>query len=240
MFRGVYVAMTGAVLRSREMDIVTNNLANVNTTGFKRSSFSSRMYPVLESISEPQKVVYKDARAMATFTNYKIDTMQGAIKTTNNPLDLAISGEGFFSIEDNKGQRFFTRNGNFTRNKDGFLVTQSGNYVLDRANQRINIQGNGINISPDGNVYVEQNLVAQIKVAKVENIEHVSDSLFSGSEVGLGNGQVMQGALEMSNTNPIREMVGIITALKQYETAQKVIQSFDDLAKRAVSDIVKA
>lgn len=239
MFRGVYVAMTGAVLRSREMDIVTNNLANVNTTGFKRSSFSSRMYPILEGIQDNQKVLYKDSRAMATFTNYKIDTMQGAIKTTNNPLDLAISGEGFFAIEDNKGQRFYTRNGNFTRNKDGYLVTQSGNYVLDRGNQRINIQGNGINISPDGNVYVEQNLVAQLKVSKVENIEHVSDSLFNGSEVGFANGQVMQGALEMSNTNPIREMVGIITALKQYETAQKVIQSFDDLTKRTVSDIAK-
>ncbi|MFQ3574633.1 MAG: flagellar hook basal-body protein [Thermodesulfovibrionales bacterium] len=239
MFRGVYVAMTGAVLRSREMDIVTNNLANVNTTGFKRSSFSSRMYPVLEGIQEEQKVIYKDSRSMTTFTNYKIDTMQGAIKTTGNPLDLAISGEGFFTIEDNKGQRFYTRNGSFTRNKDGFLVTQSGNYVLDRGNQRINIEGNGINISPDGNVYVGQNLVGQFKIAKVENIEHVSDSLFTGSEVGFAKGDIIQGALEMSNTNPIREMVGIITALKQYETAQKVIQSFDDLTKRAVSDIAR-
>ncbi|HIJ60803.1 MAG TPA: flagellar hook basal-body protein [Nitrospirae bacterium] len=237
MYKGIYVAMTGAVLRSRELDIVSNNLANVNTTGFKRSSFASRLYPILEGKVERQDVAYENARAMATFTNYKIDHSQGSFKTTGNPLDLAIFGEGFFTIEDAKGQRFFTRNGSFTLNKDGYLVTHNGAYVLNRANQRINIQGTEINISPEGNVFVDNNLVSQIKVAKVSNIEHVADSLFAGSDEGIAKGEVVQNTLEMSNVNPIREMVGIITALKQYETSQKVIQSFDDLAKRTATDI---
>lgn len=239
MYKGIYVAMTGAVLRSRELDVVTNNLANVNTTGFKRSSFASRLYPILEGIQERQPVLYHDARAMTTFTGYKIDTMQGAIKNTGNPFDLAISGEGFFAVQNERGQNFYTRNGSFGINRDGYLMTPSGAYVLDRNNQRIQIQGTQVDISPDGNLYVDGNLVTQIKVAKVENIEHVSDSLFSGLETGIATGEVLQGSLEMSNVNPIREMVGIITALKQYESAQKVIQSFDDLAKRAVSDIAR-
>ncbi len=237
MYKGIYVAMTGAVLRSRELDIVSNNIANVNTTGFKRSSFASRLYPLLEGIQERQQVIYDKARAMTTFTGYKIDTMQGSIKNTGNTFDLAISGEGFFAIENEKGQRFFTRNGGFTLNKDGFLMTMSGSYVLDSNNQRINIQGTEVSISPEGNLYVDNNLAAQIKVAKINNIEHVSDSLFSGEDAGIATGEVMQGSLEMSNVNPIREMIGIITALKQYESAQKMIQSFDDLAKRASTDI---
>lgn len=239
MYKGIYVAMTGAVLRSRELDVVTNNLANVNTTGFKRSSFASRLYPILEGIQDRQPVLYQEARAMTTFTGYKIDTMQGAVKNTGNPFDLAISGEGFFVVQNERGQNFYTRNGSFGINRDGYLMTPSGAYVLDRNNQRIQIQGTQVDISPDGNLYVDGNLVTQIKVAKVENLEHVSDSLFSGLETGIATGEVLQGSLEMSNVNPIREMVGIITALKQYESAQKIIQSFDDLAKRAVSDIAR-
>jgi flagellar basal-body rod protein FlgF len=239
VYKGIYVAMTGAVLRSRELDVVSNNLANVNTVGFKKSTFASRLYPIMEGIQERQAVVYDNARAMATFTGYKIDTMQGAIKNTGNPLDLALSGEGFFGVEDGKGQRFFTRNGSFTLNREGFLVNMAGNYVLDRNNQRIQIEGTEISISPDGNIYVDNNLLTQIKVVKVNNLEHVADSLFTGQEAPDATTEVLQGSLEMSNVNPIREMVGIITALKQYESAQKVIQSFDDLAKRVSADIAR-
>lgn len=239
MYKGIYVAMTGAVLRSRELDVISNNLANVNTVGFKKSNFASRLYPILEGIQERQPVVYGNARAMATFTGYKIDPIQGSIKNTGNPLDLAISGEGFFSVEDGKGQRFFTRNGSFTLNREGFLVNMAGNFVLDRNNQRIKIDGTEISISPEGNLYADNNLVTQLKVSKVNNLEHVSDSLFTGLDTGVAAGEVIQGSLEMSNVNPIREMVGIITALKQYESAQKLIQSFDDLAKRTSTDIAR-
>jgi flagellar basal-body rod protein FlgG len=196
------------------------------------------MYPLLEGISQEQKAVYPDARAMTYYGKYYIDTSNGNIKTTGNPLDLAISGEGFFAIED-KGKVHYTRNGAFTMNKDGFLVTANGYKVLDTTNRPIRIDGESINISPDGNIYVNGNIAGKLKLVKLNNIQHVGSSLFSGDEVGASKGEVLQGSLEMSNVNPIQEMVGIITALRQYETAQRVIKNFDDLSQRTVSEIAK-
>ncbi|WP_203471629.1 flagellar basal-body rod protein FlgF [Dissulfurispira thermophila] len=240
----MYIAMTGAVLRSQELDSVANNLANVNTVGYKKTSFSSRLYPLLEGISQKmQDVVYPDARAMTYFGSYNIDTSEGSIKTTGNPLDLAVKGEGFFAIE-GKGKTYYTRNGSFSMDKDGYLVTGNGQRVLDTANKPIRIVGENINtaninIAPDGNIYVNGNILSKIKLVNLNNIEHIGDSLFFGNEVGVSKGEIMQGSIEMSNVNPIQEMVGIITALRQYETAQKVIKNFEDLSQRTVSEIAK-
>ncbi|GER94486.1 flagellar basal-body rod protein FlgF [hot springs metagenome] len=244
MYKGMYIAMTGAVLRSQELDSVANNLANVNTVGYKKTSFSSRLYPLLEGISQKmQDVVYPDARAMTYFGSYNIDTSEGSIKTTGNPLDLAVKGEGFFAIE-GKGKTYYTRNGSFSMDKDGYLVTGNGQRVLDTANKPIRIVGENINtaninIAPDGNIYVNGNILSKIKLVNLNNIEHIGDSLFFGNEVGVSKGEIMQGSIEMSNVNPIQEMVGIITALRQYETAQKVIKNFEDLSQRTVSEIAK-
>lgn len=238
MYKGIYIAMTGAVLRSRELDSVANNLANVSTAGYKRTSFSSRLYPLLEGVPQEQKAVYPDARAMAYYGKYHIDTSEGNIKTTGNPLDLAIKGEGFFAIEGHD-KTYYTRNGSFSMNKDGFLVTANGQKALDTANKPIRIEGKSVNIAPDGNIYVNGNIAAKLKLINLNNIEHAGDSLFSGNEAGASKGEIIQGGIEMSNVNPIREMVGIITALRQYETAQKVIKSFEELSQRAVSEIAK-
>jgi flagellar basal-body rod protein FlgG len=244
MYKGIYIAMTGAVLRSQELDSVANNLANVNTTGYKKTSFSSRLYPLLEGISQKrQEAVYPDARAMTYFGAYNIDTSEGSIKTTGNPLDLAVKGEGFFAVE-SKGKTYYTRNGSFSMDKEGFLVTGSGQRVLDTANKPIRIVGENINIAniniaPDGNIYVNGNVLSKIKLVNLNNIQHVGDSLFSGNEAGASKGEILQGSIEMSNVNPVQEMVGIISALRQYETAQKVIKSFEDLSQRTVSEIAK-
>lgn len=244
MYKGIYIAMTGAVLRSQELDSVANNLANVSTTGYKRTSFSARLYPLLEGISQKrQEAVYPDARAMAYFGAYHIDTSEGTIKTTGNPLDLAVNGEGFFAVE-SKGNIYYTRNGSFSMNKDGFLVTGSGQRVLDTANKPIRIAGENIsidkiNIAPDGNIYVNGNALSKLKLVNLNNIQHVGNSLFSGNEAGASRGEILQGSIEMSNVNPIQEMVGIINALRQYETAQRVIKNLDDLSQRTVSEIAK-
>ncbi|BCB96432.1 hypothetical protein JZK55_13540 [Dissulfurispira thermophila] len=190
-----------------------------------------------------QDVVYPDARAMTYFGSYNIDTSEGSIKTTGNPLDLAVKGEGFFAIE-GKGKTYYTRNGSFSMDKDGYLVTGNGQRVLDTANKPIRIVGENINtaninIAPDGNIYVNGNILSKIKLVNLNNIEHIGDSLFFGNEVGVSKGEIMQGSIEMSNVNPIQEMVGIITALRQYETAQKVIKNFEDLSQRTVSEIAK-
>lgn len=238
MYKGIYIAMSGAVLRSQELDNVANNLANVSTSGFKRTTFSSRLYPLMEGVTQKQDAVYDDARAMSYVGKYHIDPSEGNIKITGNPLDLAIDGEGFFAV-DAGGQTFYTRNGTFSRNKDGFLVSGNGSKVLDRSNKPIRIEGETVNVSADGNIYSNGNIAGKLKVAKLDNIWHEGNSLFSGKETGNAEGQVLQGSIEMSNVNPVKELVGIISAIREYESAQKVIQNFNDLSQRTVSEIAK-
>jgi flagellar basal-body rod protein FlgG len=239
MYKGIYVALSGAVLRSQELDTVANNLANINTIGFKKSSFSSRLYPLLEGTDEKQGAAYPEAKAMAYFGQYHIDQSEGALKNTGNALDIAVKGEGFFAVQ-RQGQTFYTRNGAFTRDKEGFLVTQDGFNVLDAGGNSVNLGNKGtVNITSDGMVYNDGNNIARIRLAKVENAIHASDSLFSGKDAGNAGGEIVQGELEMSNVNPVREMIGIILAQRQFQAAISVIQSLDDLAKQT-PQIVKS
>lgn len=234
MQKGIYVALSSAVLRSRELETVTNNLANVSTVGYKKTSTSSRFFDMLEGIGTKPEVAYPQARAMTDFNKYHIDTSEGNIKTTGNPLDLALMGEGFFVVQ-KKGQNFYSRNGAFTLDKDNTLTAGNGYKVLDSSNRPITIENNSnLSIAQDGTINSNGEAVGKLKMVKLSGLMHEGDSLYSGQETGASDADVVQGGLEMSNVNPVREMVGIITAMRQYDSAQKVIQNFEDLSKRSL------
>lgn len=241
MYKGIYVAMTGAMLRSQELDNVTQNMANANTAGYKRTSFSSRLYPLLEGVTADQNAAYPNAKAMAYLGKSSIDTTDGTVQLTGNPLDLACRGDGFFAVQGPGNNIYYTRNGSFIRSKDGLLVDGSGDPVLDTANKPIRIQGSSIQVTGDGTIYADGNNSGKIKLVKLDpsTVQHLGNSLFSGTESGASGGQIVEGAIEMSNVNPINEMVGIISALREFEVAQKVITNFDTLAEKTVTEIAK-
>ena len=238
MFKGIYIAMSGAVLRSQELDGVANNLANLNTTGYKKTTFSSQLYPMLQDIPQKTEAVYPEARAMTYFGEYYIDKSEGSIKTTGNTLDLALKGDGFFAVE-NRGQINYTRNGSFSMDRDGNLVTSDGAKVVDTGNKPINIRAGVVTIDANGNVNANGNAAGKLKLVKLNNTELIGGSLYSGTEAGDPGAEVVQGALEMSNINPITELTGMISALRGYDMAQKVIQGFNDLSQRTVTEIGK-
>ncbi|MBF0328274.1 MAG: flagellar hook basal-body protein [Nitrospirae bacterium] len=234
MQKGIYVALSSAVLRSRELETVTNNLANVSTVGYKKTSTSSRFYDIFEGMAQKPDVAYPKARGMTDFNKYHIDTADGNIKTTGNPLDVAIMGEGFFVVQ-KKGQNFYSRSGSFTLDKDNTIVSNNGYKVLDSTNRPITVENDGnISIAHDGTINVNGGSVGKFKVVKLNGLMHEGDSLYSGEEAGVSDGEVVQGGLEMSNVNPVREMVGVMTALRQYDSSMKVISSFEDLSKRSL------
>jgi flagellar basal-body rod protein FlgG len=244
MYKGMYIAATGAVMRSYELDNVANNLANVSTSGYKRTTFSSRMYPLFEGLTSQPESSYPDARAMTFFGNAAIDNTVGSLQTTGNTFDLAISGSGFFTVEKN-GQLFYTRNGSFTLDREGILMTSDGYRVLDRGNQPITIDTTDgkVSISYDGSIYLinldrnTNTLVGELKITNLRNIKNAGGSLYTGTEEETTDYDVLQGSLERSNVNPVSELVSMIEASRQYELAQKVIQNFSDLAQRSVADI---
>lgn len=238
MYKGMYVAMTGAVLRSQEMDVIANNLANLNTSGYKKTSFSSYMYPIAKDAAPQKAPLYPTARDMTYFGEYKIDTSAGSIKSTGNPFDVAINGDGFLSVEKN-GKTYYTRNGALGRDKEGFLINAQGLKVMDIKGSPVKIEGNNIGFAGNGDIYADGKVIGTMKIANLKNVQNIGDSLYSGNETGTASGTVTQGSIEMSNSNAISEMVGMVTAVREYETAMKFIQNFNDLSQRTVTDIGK-
>lgn len=238
MYKGIYISMTGMFMRENELSAVTNNLANLNTTGYKRHTFSSALYPLLTDRPSEPRAIYQTARAQTFFGTQIVDLSQGSLKKTDNPLDLAIDGEGFFAVRRGE-QVFYTRDGSFTRDRENYLVTQSGLRVLDENNNPILIEGTTVEIARSGEVFVDGVQVGRIKLARLDNVRHVGESLYEGRETARANGEIHQGFIESSNVNPLYEMVQMIQAIRNFEYAQRITTTFDQLAQRAVTDIAR-
>lgn len=238
MYKGIYITMTGMAMRANELDTISNNLANINTTGYKRQSFASRLYSLLSGRPADSKAIYQNARYQTYFGTQYSDLSQGVLRQTGNPLDLAIQSEGFFAVM--KGNKvFYTRDGSFTRDSEGYLITKTGLKVLDENNNPLMIEGEKVEVGRDGNIYVDGNLVGKLKVVKLNNVRHIGQSLYDGSESGQADGQIFQGFIESSNVNPVSEMAYMIQAIRNFEFAQRATMNFDQLAQRAVSEIAR-
>ncbi len=257
MIRALWTAGTGMVAQQTNLDVISNNLANVNTTGFKKSraEFQDLMYQTLRSagaatgpdtqVPSPTQIGH-GARLVAT---QKIN-LTGSFQNTGNDYDIAIEGEGFFQVTMPDGTLAYTRDGSFKRDSQGRVVTSEG-YVLEPA---ITVPDNatGITISSDGRVTAatpagDQDL-GQITLARFVNpagLESTGHNLLkettaSGAPIvnnpGTdGTGTLMQQYIEMSNVQVVEEMVNMIVAQRAYEVNSKAIQTADDMLEKAAS-----
>jgi len=225
-------------MRENEFSAVANNLANINTTGFKRLSFASRLYPLLSGRPSQQQAIYQDARAQTFFGSQYIDPSQGILKKTDNPFDFAIQGEGFFAVT--RGNKIlYTRESSFTRDKENYLATQSGLKVLDENNNPIIIEGTKIEVGRDGTIFVDGNPTTRIKLVKLNKLRHFGQSLYEGDETPGATGQIIQGWVESSNVNPVNELVQMIQAMRNFDLTQRVTVNFSELAQRAINEIAR-
>ncbi|MCR9133200.1 MAG: flagellar basal-body rod protein FlgG [bacterium] len=254
MFRALSTAALGMSAQQRSVDNIANNLANVGTTGFKRSTiaFQDLFYENIASSKQgssssrsssdgPMLQIGHGSRAVATIRNF----MQGSVAETGNALDLAISGDGFFQVELPDGQTAYTRDGNFSRDSSGLLVNNSG---LPLAGQiEVPTDALAVEIDQDGTVTAllsdnSQVDLGQIELAKFANrggLEAIGDNLYVETESsGLaffgtpgeeGFGVVRQGYLEQSNVDIVTEMVRLIEAQRAYETNSKMVQAAEDM-----------
>ena len=229
------------------MDIMSNNLANASTTGFKKEGSTSQAYDEvmavkIKDLSENPNVPKRlgnmslGVKIGETYTDFT----QGSLRITENKFDLAIGGEGFFNIEfTNKAgatSTKYTRDGGFTLTKDGYLVTKDGDYVLGEAG-RIQISTTAAEtvIDRDGNIYQDGNLAASLKISDFEDrnyLTHYGETMWDvkegAVEKAVDDPKIYQGYLEMSNANVVKEMVNMITISRQYEANQKIITTYDD------------
>lgn len=251
MLRGLYTAYTGMLNQQHRMDTITNNLANSATTGYKKEgatsqSFDELMMTKLRDSSEG----FLDRRIGLTTLGVKIgenftDYTQGSLKTTDNTLDIALAGDGFFEISyKNKAgveSLKYTRDGSFTLTKDGWLVTKDGDFVQG-INGNISLDTYAeIEIDTEGRIFENGKVVDQIKLVDFEDYnylrkfgENMYDPVEGATQKG-ATGTFRQGFLEQSNVNVISEMVEMITIARAYEANQKFIQSADDTLSKDVT-----
>ncbi len=235
MYKGMYIALSGAVLKQKHMDLFAQNIANVNTNGYKKERISFREYLIP---ADNASGVVEDGRTMTQLSEQVTDFSNGPILSTSNPLDLAISGNGFFALENNR----YTRNGNFKISNDGYLATQ-GNIKILGDGGPISIEGNRIGISSSGEVFADDISVGNIKVVDFEDrskLKKMDEGLFYSEESGQEiDANISQGYLESSNVEVIREMVQMVTSMREFESYQKMIHAFDEAASKTINEMGK-
>lgn len=252
MVRGLYTACTGMVNQQARMDVITNNLANSDTTAYKKEGATSQSFDSLYAIKINDRSVYNIPQTIGKLTmGVKVgetytDYQDGALNETGNTYDLALSGKGFFAISyaDSKGEQLvkYTRDGSFTVNTDGVLMTKDGDYVLDESGGMITIpQGTTVTIDSQGTIFSDGQQVAKLQVTDFKDYNYLAkfgENLYTavdGATKVPVTAQVKQGYLELSNVNVVKEMVEMITVSRDYESNQKVLQAIDGTLEKAVS-----
>lgn len=257
MLKGLYTAHTGLRNEQNRMDIMTNNLANASTVGFKKEGSTSQSFSSVLAIKVKDASVGLATRTPIGYNNPGVkigenytDYTQGSFRITDNTFDLALSGEGFFAIEfTNKAgesSEKYTRAGDFTLNKDGYLVTNEGDYVLDANSRRIRLNPlEEASIKSDGTIEQNGVAIAKIKVVDFEDydyLEKYGETYFQpveGAKITESDAEVHSGYLEMSNVQVVSEMVNMINITRQYESNQKVMQTYDGSLEIAVNQLGK-
>lgn len=253
MIRGLYTSAIGMITQMNNMDTITNNIANVDTTAFKEDkaivqSFSEKMMKIFDN--PEQKLIKRNNNVgkvtLGNFiTEVYTDFSNGSFKETSGKYDFAIEGEGFFAIEcvDGNIERY-TRDGSFTVNSNGELVTKEGNYVLGD-NGRIIIPNGEISISENGYIYANGEFVDRLKLVNFENLDTLrkyGDNLYDKIDETIEkpfNAKIIQGHLEGGNVNIVDEMVKLINVSRIYEVNSNMIQSHDTVIGKAVNELGK-
>jgi flagellar basal-body rod protein FlgF len=252
MNRAIYPILSGAVAQEKQLQVFANNLANVNTAGFKqdqqgfRSLFAKANFTaashssgngVLSTISVrpagPTERVFSEANVVRTAFE------PGRIRITGNPLDVAIQNNGFFEVKTADGIRY-TRNGIFSLDNQRRLVTNLGHPVMGTKGE-IRVPPGNIQINAEGAIQVDGNPIGSIKVVEFpENQmpQKFAEGLFIGGQPTVSlRPQVQSGHIEESNVNSLSEMVKMIQGMRSYESAQKLIQTLDHMTDTAIQDL---
>ncbi|WP_104371636.1 flagellar basal-body rod protein FlgF [Desulfocucumis palustris] len=250
MIRGLYTVASGLGAQQARMDVVTNNIANVSTNGYKQDSVMTKPFP---EMLLREKTVDNAGRRVARwspvgFTNQGVavsgfftDQTAGILKETGRATDLALSGQGFFAVQANGGE-LYTRDGQFHTDKEGYLVDSRGNRVLSDSgpvqvgDAEFTVDSGGVITLADGGTY-------QLRIVEFENPQNLvktGDNYFDAGNGTAGEAAspgVTQGFLEQSNVDLATQMVQLVEIFRSYEAGQKAIQSQDELLAKAINQV---
>ena len=274
MFKGFYTAASGMIAQQRRTEMLTNNLANAETVGYKEDTASVRAFPeMLLQSYESEKIpvensfnVRKTRDVGAIHTGVYVQEMipsfaQGGVKETENSTDFALvdgqlpidagsgaAGTVLFMVESANGT-LYTRNGNFTLDGSGYLMTTSGQYILDEDGGRIQLGSENFTVTPEGYIAENGQEIARLGIAFSANpqgeLVKEGDGLYRLNDGELASAYEMdnvsftirQGAIEQSNVDSSKTMTELMTAYRTFEANQKIIQAYDKSMEQAVNEI---
>lgn len=257
MLKNIYSPLSGALAQQKVLDLIANNLANMNTTGFKgdRVSFTllepepekrydSPLPPANFKVGIEQLMHLRgNEMAYVGVADVTRDPSQGPAIQTHNPTDLMIEGEGMLAVETPDGTRY-TRSGALGISRDGFLVTQAGHPIRGEKGS-IPVRAGAFQINDGGEVWQNNQLVDRIQLYKFDDPkalerEGMNYFYYGGTPEGarlVARPEVRQGFLEGSNVNAIKDMTNMIIAHRSYEAYQKAVQNFDQMMQKSSNSI---
>ncbi len=251
---GSYIALSGILAEERRLSVITNNISNVNTIGYKSSgdNFAEFLSPKALSASNSGADKPLADKAYPITLNTYVDMSQGPLKKTGNRFDLAIKGNGYFVVQTPSGIKY-TRNGAFSLNRAGELVTQQGFPVLntDKKTIFLNERGSNVTISDSGAINITDpstnnefysGSILTVNFKNPENLSKYGDTLFSatknsGAPVQDENPDMLQGYVEESNVNEIKGMVQMINVSETYNNMVQVLKSYSQVNNTAINTI---
>lgn len=263
MVKGFYNLTSGMLTQRRNLDVISSNMANVSTAGFKSDRLMSSTFRE-ELMSRTGNTDKSNPEGLADVSMARIpretitDFTQGSLRSTDRKLDLMISGDGFFQVQ-NGGAVRYTRSGSFNLNQNGYICTQEGDLLLgengpiqvfqptegeltkDGSTEETSFEMENIQVDADGSVFDNNgNYIDRIQVVTVANTNQlVKDGVyFTGGGEALPTGStVMQGYLEGSNVDSLNEMVSMIESQRHLQSAAQVLKMYDQMIGKATTEI---
>ncbi len=246
MFKGFYNLTSGVLTHQRNLDVIANNMTNISTPGFKQDRYTATTFDeVLYS-----RVGNKDGKGnpignqsyIRATSDVITDFSQSGFEPTGYPLDFAISGEGFFAVQNGEGQVAYTRAGNFTLDDEGDLCLAGIGKVLSANGQPLKVGTDKIHANADGSIFTDDSrLLGKLGVyvfADNAALERNDQGLFVGDNAQISaEAKVLNGYVERSNTDVVKQMTEMITFQRSLQSAAQVMKMYDSLMTKAANEV---
>lgn len=239
----LYVALSHQMAMERQLDIIANNIANASTTSFRNESVLFEEYLVN---TDPATTDIGNQIAFVQDRGVVRNLAEGEFVRTENELDVAISGKGYFQVEDPDGNIYYTRNGHFHIDDQGQIVTTKGYPVLDAFGKPVNVNLNDstINIAGDGTITAASGRRGRLGIVRFDNeqnMESVGDSMFKTDQTPTPTDSVklVSNMLEGSNVEPIIELTKMVNVLRSYQSTAKLLETYEDLERKSIQQVGK-
>ena len=248
MIKGLYAAVSGMISNAAQQKTLSHNIANLDTPGFKQILNTVQDFMHTQVQYSPGNLLKTNLTNIGTLglgTQYGpefVDFSQGALQTTGNPYDLAVDGNGLFTVKTPQGTRY-TRDGRFIRNSQNNLVTVDGYQVLNQAGQPIKLPDGTMSVAQDGTIAVNGATVTKLGLAvftnpKVDLVRDTGNMFTSAAKPTTTNaGVIVQSTLESSNTDPTQVMTQLVGVARSYEADQQMVQNEDSLTGKTIATL---